>query len=251
MTDANGVLQAVYDPVTQALRISGASGAPASASFITATAEASLSAEKVLGTDVNGSSTLAARPAASAVPAGSIWFVTNSGGGALFRSDGASWTQVARGLSEPILNALLTAKGSTIAATAASTPAEVAVGTDGQVLTADAASSAGVKWAAAAAGGAVATDALWDAKGDLAAGTGADTAAKLTVGANDRLLIADSTQTTGLRWATPAEVRTALALGALATLATVGSAQITDNSITRDDLADSAFDLAQQIVFGG
>lgn len=62
------------------------------------------------------------------------------------------------------------------------------------------------------AAGDVATDAIFDAKGDLPVGTGADTAAKLTVGANDRLLIADSTQATGLRWATPAEVKAALDL---------------------------------------
>jgi hypothetical protein len=49
-------------------------------------------------------------------------------------------------------------------------------------------------------GGAVATDAIWDAKGDLAAGTGADTAAKLTVGSNDTILMADSGQSTGLKW---------------------------------------------------
>jgi hypothetical protein len=43
-----------------------------------------------------------------------------------------------------------------------------------------------------------------DAKGDLVAGTGADTFAKLTVGANDTILTADSTAATGLKWAAPA-----------------------------------------------
>ena len=40
-----------------------------------------------------------------------------------------------------------------------------------------------------------------DAKGDLVAGTGADTFAKLTVGANNTVLTADSTTATGLKWA--------------------------------------------------
>lgn len=48
--------------------------------------------------------------------------------------------------------------------------------------------------------GAVGTDSIWDAKGDLAAGTGANTASKLTVGANDTILMADSAQSTGLKW---------------------------------------------------
>ena len=42
-----------------------------------------------------------------------------------------------------------------------------------------------------------------DAKGDLVPGTGADTFARLAVGANDTVLTADSTTATGLKWATP------------------------------------------------
>jgi hypothetical protein len=49
-------------------------------------------------------------------------------------------------------------------------------------------------------GGNVATDPIFDAKGDLAVGTGADTAAKLTVGANGKSPIADSAQSTGLKY---------------------------------------------------
>ena len=43
-----------------------------------------------------------------------------------------------------------------------------------------------------------------DAKGDLIAGTGADTASRLAVGANDTILTADSTTATGLKWAAAA-----------------------------------------------
>jgi hypothetical protein len=52
-------------------------------------------------------------------------------------------------------------------------------------------------------GGSVATDAIWDAKGDLAVGTGSDTASRLAVGTDGHVLTADSTQSTGVKWATP------------------------------------------------
>ena len=42
-----------------------------------------------------------------------------------------------------------------------------------------------------------------DAKGDLIAATAADTVARLAVGTNDQVLIADSTTATGLKWGTP------------------------------------------------
>ncbi|KKM26367.1 hypothetical protein LCGC14_1585490 [marine sediment metagenome] len=54
----------------------------------------------------------------------------------------------------------------------------------------------------AGGGGDVATDAIWDVKGDLAGGTGANTAARLAVGTNGTVLGALSSETTGLVWLT-------------------------------------------------
>jgi hypothetical protein len=61
-------------------------------------------------------------------------------------------------------------------------------------------SAAWVDYATLGSGLSVAGDTLWDTKGDLAAATGADTAAKLPAGSNNKVLTADSTQTTGLKW---------------------------------------------------
>ncbi len=58
----------------------------------------------------------------------------------------------------------------------------------------------------AAGGGGVATDTIWDTKGDIAAATGADAASKLAVGSNGEVLTADSSQTTGVKWAAAAGV---------------------------------------------
>lgn len=52
-----------------------------------------------------------------------------------------------------IQNAIVDAKGDLIAATAADTPARLAVGTNGQVLTADSTAATGLAWATASSGG--------------------------------------------------------------------------------------------------
>jgi len=64
---------------------------------------------------------------------------------------GAAWVS----LDDPnaIQNSIVDAKGDIIAATADNTPSRLAVGTNGQVLTADSTAATGLKWATPSAGG--------------------------------------------------------------------------------------------------
>jgi len=62
------------------------------------------------------------------------------------------FTWVAQDDSNAIQNAIVDAKGDLIAATAADTPARLAVGTNGHVLTADSTAATGLAWAAPVSG---------------------------------------------------------------------------------------------------
>jgi hypothetical protein len=62
-----------------------------------------------------------------------------------------SW--VAQDDSNAIQNAIMDAKGDLIGATAADTPARLAVGTNGQILTADSTAATGIKWATPSSSG--------------------------------------------------------------------------------------------------
>lgn len=54
-----------------------------------------------------------------------------------------------------------------------------------------------------------------DAKGDLVVGTGADAFSRLAVGSNNQVLVADSAQATGLKWASPSSGMTLITTGTL------------------------------------
>jgi len=79
-------------------------------------------------------------------------------------------------------------------------------GTTGQVLTKASGTDMDFSWTA------VDPLVILDAKGDLITATAADTPARLAVGTNNQVLTADSSTSTGLKWATPAAASSGLTL---------------------------------------
>lgn len=101
-------------------------------------------------------------------------------------------------------------------------------GTTGQVLAKASGTDLDFSW--------VAVDPLTilDAKGDLISATAADTPARLAVGTNGQVLTADSTTSTGLKWATVGGGGKVLqvVMGTTSTAVTVASTTYTDTGLS-------------------
>ncbi len=123
-----------------------------------------------------------------------------------------------------IPESIVDAKGDIVTATAADTPARLAVGTNDQRLVAASGEATGLKYVSDT------QNTVVDAKGDLIVGTAADTVARLAVGTNGHTLVADSAETTGLKWAAPASGG---GMTLLSTTSIVGGGTTTISSINQ------------------
>jgi hypothetical protein len=81
--------------------------------------------------------------------------------------------------------------------------ADLKGGTTGQVLAKNTNADMDFVWVAQDDSNAI-QNSIVDAKGDLISATANDTPARLAVGTNGQVLTADSAETTGMKWATPA-----------------------------------------------
>lgn len=183
VSDASGFMSASSVTSTELGYLSGVSSAiqtqintkaPSASPTFSGTITTPLTASRAV---VTGASSELAASATTAVEIGYVSGVTS-----------AIQTQIDSKLSKSVA----TTKGDIFAATASATIARRAVGTNGQVLTADSAETDGIKWATPASNPVT-------TKGDLA---GYDTAAaRVPIGTNGYVLMADSAQALGLKWA--------------------------------------------------
>ena len=124
----------------------------------------------------------------------------SAGYAALYIKAGVLYVRTSSGILSPLTNPMTTPADLIVGGTAGA-PARLAKGSDGQVLTVDPSTHLLV-WATPATG-AVATDPIWDAAGDLAVGSGADTAVKLSKGSNSQVLTVDPADS-AVKWKDPA-----------------------------------------------
>ena len=138
-----------------------------------------------------------------------------------------------------IPESIVDAKGDIVTATAADTPARLAVGTNNQTLVAASGEATGLKYA----NGSVST---LTAKGDILTATAANTIARLPVGTNTYTLVADSAEATGLKWAAPASG----ASFAGVSLTASGSQSISNNTNTKVTFNGEKFDVGGYAASG-
>ena len=137
------------------------------------------------------------------------------------------FTWVAQDDSNAIQNAIVDAKGDLIAATAADTPARLAVGTNGQVLTADSSASTGLAWSTPTAG----MSNPMTTTGDTIYSSSGSTPARLAVGSSGQVLTVSGGVPT---WAAaPAGTRT---IAQIATGSLSGSSVTISSLSSYDDL---------------
>lgn len=111
---------------------------------------------------------------------------------------------IARSVCDPsddakVDKATLTATGDLYVATAPSTPARLGIGSTNQVLTVSGGTAA---WGAVPADANKTDKSTLTTKGDLYAATAASTPARVGVGSDGQVLVADSSQSAGVAWQT-------------------------------------------------
>ena len=126
-----------------------------------------------------------------------------------------------------IQNAIVDAKGDIVAASAADTPARLAVGTDNQRLVAASGEATGLKYVADT------QNTVVDAEGDLLVGDAADALQRLAIGSNAQVLTVDTSVDGKIKWATPSS-------GGMTLLETLS---LSGSSVTSSTISGSYTDL--------
>jgi len=120
--------------------------------------------------------------------------------------------------------------------------ADLKGGTSGQVLSKNSNTDMDFVWVTSDDANAI-QNTIVDAKGDLISATAADTPARLAVGTNGQVLTADSTASTGIKWATPATASSGLTFISRTSI----SAQ---SSVTFDNVFSTTYE-NYMVVFQG